>query len=79
MKLYHIVKYFNVIFKFDNGLYRPCLQELWPFVYEKSPFQTMLHSKSNSFDQILMKLGHIVYYHNVFFKFDNGLIHIMLS
>ena len=57
----------------------PCLRELWPFVYEKSPFQTKLHSKSNSFGQNLMKLGHIVYYHYVFFKFDNGLIHIMLS
>ena len=29
--------------------------------------------KSNSFDQSFMKLGHIVKYHNVFFKFDNGL------
>ena len=29
-------------------------------------------SKSNIFDQNFMKLGHIVKYHNVFFKFDNG-------
>ena len=35
----------------------PCLQELWPFVYENSPFKTM--SKSNSFDQNFVKLGHI--------------------
>ena len=29
-------------------------------------------SELNSFDQIFMKLCHIVQYHNVFFKFDNG-------
>ena len=29
-------------------------------------------SKLNSFDQNFMKLGHIVKYYNVFFKFDNG-------
>ena len=29
-------------------------------------------SKSNSFDQNFMKLGHIVKYHDVFLKFDNG-------
>ena len=44
-------------------------QELWPFVYEKS--QRPL-SNSNIFHQIFMKLGHIVKYHDVFFKFDNG-------
>ena len=25
----------------------------------------------NTFDQTFMKLGHIIEYHNVFFKFDN--------
>ena len=34
-------------------------------------------SKSN--DQNFMKLNHIVYYHNVFFKFDNGLYRTRLS
>ena len=34
------------------------------------------HSKSNSFDQNFMKLGHIVKYHNVFFKFDNVLCYM---
>ena len=29
-------------------------------------------SNSNIFDQNFMKLGHIVKYHNVFFKFVNG-------
>ena len=29
-------------------------------------------SKSNIFHQNFMKLGHIVGYHDVFFKFDNG-------
>ena len=29
-------------------------------------------SKSNTFDQNFVKLGHLVKYHNVFFNFDNG-------
>ena len=36
-------------------------------------------SKSNTYDQNFMKLGHIVKYHNVFFKFDNGPYRTMLS
>ena len=36
-------------------------------------------SKSNIFDQNFMKLGHIVKYHDVFFKFDNGPYRTMLS
>ena len=36
-------------------------------------------SKSNTFDQNFMKLGHIVLYHDVFFKFDNGPYRTMLS
>ena len=36
-------------------------------------------SKSNTFDQNFMKLGHIVKYHDVFFKFDNCLYRAMLS
>ena len=40
---------------------------------------TSAEMKSNTFDQICMKLGHIVKYHDVFFKFDNGSYRIMLS
>ena len=36
-------------------------------------------SKSNTFDQNFIKLGHIVKYHNVYFKFDNGPYRTMLS
>ena len=36
-------------------------------------------SKSNTFNQNFMKLGHIVKYHDVFLKFDNGLYRTMLS
>ena len=36
-------------------------------------------SKSNSFDQNFMKLGHIVKYHDVLFKFNNGPYRTMLS
>ena len=42
---------------------------LWPFVYENSLRPL---SNSNIFSQIFMKLGHIVKYHDIFFKFDNG-------
>ena len=38
-----------------------------------------LLSNSNTFDQNFMKLGHIVKYHDVFFKFDNGPYRTMLS
>ena len=34
--------------------------------------QQHLVSKSNSFDQNFMKLGHIVKYHDVFIRLDNG-------
>ena len=36
-------------------------------------------SNWNTFDQNFMKLGHIVKYHDVFFKFDNGPYRTMLS
>ena len=36
-------------------------------------------SKLNTFDQNLMKFGHIVKYHNAFFKFNNGPYRTMLS
>ena len=36
-------------------------------------------SESNTFDQNFMKLGHIVMYHVVFIKFDNGPYRTMLS
>ena len=56
-----------------------CFQELWPCVYDMSTFEGCLLSKSNSFDHNFMRLGHIVKYHNVSFKFDNGPYRIMLS
>ena len=36
-------------------------------------------SKSNTFNQNFMKLGHIVQYQDVLFKFDNGPYCVMLS
>ena len=56
----------------------PCFQQLWPFVYENSLFKRCPLSKSNSFDHNFMKHGHIVKYHDVFFKFDNDLYVTML-
>ena len=41
-------------------------------------FKRCLLSKSNIFEQNFMKLYHIVKYHDVFFKFDNGLYGTML-
>ena len=54
----------------------PGFQELLPFVYENSRRPL---SNSNIFHQIFMKLGHIVKYHDVFFKFDNSLYRTRLS
>ena len=54
----------------------PGFQELWPFVYENSRRSL---SNSNIFYQIFMKLGHIVKYHDVFFKLDNGPYRTRLS
>ena len=36
-------------------------------------------SKSITFDQNFMKPGHVVYHHDVLFKFDNGPYRNMLS
>ena len=55
----------------------PCFQLLWPIVYEN--LKRCLLSKLNIFYQNFMKLGHIVKYHDVFFKFDKGPYHTMLS
>ena len=42
MKHGQIVKYDDVFFKLDNGPYHTMLSVIiWPFVYEKSPFETM--------------------------------------
>ena len=40
-------------------------------------FKGCLLSKLNSFDQNFMKVGHIVKYHYIFFKFVNDLYHTM--
>ena len=42
-------------------------------------FQRRPLSKSNSFNQNFIKLGHIVMYHDVFIKLDNGLYRTMPS
>ena len=56
----------------------PGFQELWPF-YENSLFKRHPLSNSNIFYQNFMKLGHIVKYHDVFFKFNNGPYRTLLS
>ena len=57
----------------------PGFQELWPLFMKIHRFQRCQHSNSNIFYRNFMKLGHIVKYHNVFSKFDNGPYRIMLS
>ena len=80
MKLGHIVKYHNVFFKFDNGPYHTRLLVVMAlFLMKFHRFKRCPLSSSNIFDQNFMKLGHIVKYHDVFFKFDNGPYCIMLS
>ena len=45
---------------------------------ENRRLKRRLLSKMNSFDNNSMVLGHIIKYHDVFFKFDNGLYGTML-
>ena len=80
MKLGHIVKYRDVFFKFDNGPYRTMLFSSYgpPLFMKNHRFKQCMLSNSNSFDHNSMKLCHIVKYHDVFFKFDNGLYGTML-
>ena len=47
--------------------------------YVRTYVQRRPLSKSNTFDQNFMKLGHIVLYHDVFLEFDKGPYHTMLS
>ena len=54
---------------------RPSVRTLRMYV---RPYQRPL-SNSNIFYQNFMKLGHIVKYHNVFFKFNNGPYRTRLS
>ena len=60
MKLGHMVKYHNVFFKFDNGLYRNMLSVVIGLFMKIHHFKRCPLSKSISFDQNFMKLGHIV-------------------
>ena len=61
MKLGHIVKYHDVFFKFDNGLYRiHAFSNYGPLFMKIHHLKRCPLSKSNTFDQNLMKLGHIV-------------------
>ena len=63
----------------DNGPYRTMLSAAMALLFMKiHRFKRCPLSKSNSFDQNFMKLGHIVKYHDVIFKFDNGLYGTML-
>ena len=50
-----------------------------PLLMNSHRFKQCPLSKSNSFDQNLMKLGPIVKYHDVFTKFDNGPYRTRLS
>ena len=61
----------------DNGLDIKC-NPVAVLQFDGSVHRSVGHtkevrSKSNGFHQSCMKLGHIVMYHNVFFKFDNCL------
>ena len=60
VKLGHIVKYCNALFKFDNGKYRTMLSAVMALCFMKIHcFKRCPLSKSNSFDQNFMKLCHI--------------------
>ena len=53
--------------------------DISPNMYGRLSKNDVRSLKSNTFDQNFMKLGHSVKYHDVFFKFDNGLYRTMLS
>ena len=73
MKLGHIVKYHDVFFKFDNGPYPTRLSRVMALCLWKFTIWNDVRSLSGIFFfQNFMKLGHIVKYRDVFFKFDNG-------
>ena len=77
--LWNLVELFSTMMSSSSSIMvhiAPCFQLLWPFVYENSPFETM---KSNMFNKIFMKLGHMVKYHDVFFKFHDSPYRTMLS
>ena len=52
----------------------PSVRTYLPMSVQRCPL-----SKSNTYDQNFMKLGHIHKYHDVFFKFNNGPYRTMLS
>ena len=54
----------------------PCLSVR---TYVHTTHQRYPLSEPKSYDQNFMKLGHIVKYNNVFFKFDNGPYRTMAS
>ena len=49
MKLGHIVKNYDVFFKFDNGLYRTMLSVVMALCLKKSAFETMTTLKVEYF------------------------------
>ena len=81
MKLGHIVKYHGTFFKFDNGPYRTRLSRVMALCLWKFTIWNDVCSLSLIFFfiRIFMKLGLIVKYRNVFFKFDNFHYGTMLS
>ena len=78
IKLGHIVRYHDIFFKFDNGLYH-AFYSYGPLFMKIHRFKRCPLSNSNIFLSEFMKLGHIVKYHDVFFKFDNDSYRTMLS
>ena len=80
MKLGHIVKYHNVFFKFDYGLYGTMLSVAMALCLCKFTILNDVRSVTRIFFmRIFMKLSHIFKYRDVFFKFENGLYPTMLS
>ena len=80
MKLGHIVWYHDVFFKFDKrSISHHVFSSFGPLFMKIHHLKRRPLSKSTIFDQNFMKHGHIVNWHDVFFKFDNGPHRTMLS
>ena len=82
--MHYIVKYMSHNCQFIGGVIAPFYAPVMTMARALSvtpvhPSVLYLRTSVNTFDQNFMKLGHIVQYHNVFFKFDIGPYRTRLS
>ena len=77
--LWNLVTLFSTIMSSSSSIMVQAFSSYGPLFMKIHRFKRCPLSNSNIFYQNFMTLGHIVEYHNVFFKFDNGPYHTRLS